>query len=126
MKHILLTILFISMTVSLAPAKAQKSPPVCPDNPGTDLTFPEGEEFEVHAYIKETKSYEARSVKFPDERLLNITLEGISDVVPRVQKDFNLILKNPEDIVGERYKAAEEMQVLTDEELEARRGCVRR
>lgn len=124
--------IFMSLAVfllvpSLSIAKKPASEPkICPAELGTELPLPAGKEFEIETYHPETKSYKAFAVEFPDESTMDVTLEALAEASSKIKKDFNLILKNPQDIVGGKFKPEKDLKVLTEEELDARQGCVRK
>jgi hypothetical protein len=110
-------------------AKGKGGPPKskeCPSEKGTDLTFPKGKVFEINEYHPDTESFMVSSVDLPDESDMEVTLEGMADAVPKIKANMNMGLKYPVDMVGEKYKTAKELQVLTSEETEARRNCFRK
>lgn len=121
-----LSFLILISSPSVFAKDSKEEPKVCPVQRGTDLPLPADVEFQIESYTKETKSYTASVVKLPDESNMNITLEALGDIVPKVKENFGVILRKPEDIVGEKYKASKPLKVLTFTELEARRGCIRK
>lgn len=125
---ILLSTILISISVNAAEVvEAPRTPAAfpCPKELGTDLTFPKGKAFEIMEYIPQTETYRVLSVRLPDESEMFVTLEALVLAVPKIRANRDVIVRNPQEIVGQKYLGQKDLKVLTDKEVEARRGCHR-
>lgn len=97
----------------------------CPNALGSDLDFPKGKAFEVVEYHPETETYRVLSVKFPDESEMFVTLEALVISSDKIAAKRDVIVRNPQEIVGHKFTGKKDLKVLNEKELEARRGCHR-
>lgn len=97
----------------------------CPNTLGTDLPFFKGIEIKIVKYLPETMSYQVVGAASPDEGINDSTLEGLASSVSEIKYIYEDVIKDPEKIVGNVYESNRDVPSLTEEELEARRGCQR-
>lgn len=126
----LIPVLALALLSPTAFAKTEKAvagaKKVCPETLGTDLPFLKGRELEIVKYIPETLSYKAVAPNAPDEGIADVTLESLASGVTAVKDNYDSIVENPTKIVGSIYMSFKDVPSLTEPELAARKGCVRK